>query len=488
MMAGSRTFAPGLALEPHKLAALAQPIGTAPAPALAAVALDQGDGREAIPRVRAGERVRMGQLIALAEDQRGTDVHAPVAGRVRAVVPLVGLPGQAIILDNDGSDEPDPACVPCPDHDSLEPSELLARLRKAGIAGLGGAAYPTAAKLAFGRDRAIGHLVLNGAECEPWICCDDALMRERAGDVVLGAQVMLRACGASHCSIAIEDDKPEAAVAMREAVAASGDPRLSVIVLPALYPAGAERQLLTAITGLEVPSGRWPPDAGLLCQNVGTAAAVAHYWRTGEPLIRRVVTVNGSGVARPGNLDVRIGTPLAGLIAFAGGYAGSPVRLWQGGGMTGRALPDDSLPVTRATNCVVAATHVDLRPPAGPEMACIRCGDCASVCPAGLLPQQLHRAVRSGDEAALARFGLADCIECGCCDYVCPSAIPLTERFRRARAEMRERKEATRRANEARLHFEQRQQRLADLEELRRREFEEARRRAREPAPGGDRQ
>lgn len=484
-MTGSRRFASGLALESHKRAPLARPIRTVPAAALATVALDQGDGREAVPCVRAGERVRMGQLVADGPDVAGIGLHAPVAGQVRAIAPLAGLPGPGIQIENDGSDEPDPDCEPCPDYASLDPAELIELLRRAGVAGLGGAAFPTAAKLARGRALAVAHLVLNGVECEPWICCDDALMRERAGDVVLGAQVMLHACGAARCTVAVEDDKPEAVAAMRVALEATGDTRLSLTVLPALYPAGAERQLLTAITGVEVPSGSWPPDAGLLCQNVGTAAAVARTVRTGEPLIRRIVTVTGSGVACPGNFEARIGTPLADLVASAGGYAGSPQRLWQGGSMTGRALPDDALPVTRATNCVVAATDTDLRPPAGPEMPCIRCGDCASACPAGLLPQQLHLAIRGADEAALARFGLADCIECGCCDYVCPSAIPLTERFRSARIALRERIETTHRAHEARRHFEQRQQRLARLEEERRRDFEEARRRA-QVAPGDD--
>ncbi len=488
-MAGTGRFAVGLSLASHKRQAMRRPIAAAAAPPLAVVALDQGDGRIATPCIRAGDGVRVGSVLARAGDGAEADIHAPVAGQVREIAMLPtparsGL-GLCIAIDNDGSDEPDPTNEPCPDYVGLPPDALIERIRRAGIVGLGGAAFPTAAKLDHGRERGIGHLVLNGAECEPWICCDDALMRERAPDIVLGAQVMMHATGAGRCTIAIEDDKPEAEVALRAGLALSGDARLAVAVLPALYPAGAERQLLTAVTGVEVPQRGWPSDVGLLCQNVGTAAAIAQFVRTGEPLIRRIVTVTGSGVAQPCNLDARIGTPLAALIEAGGGYAGVPQRLWYGGSMTGRALADDALPLTKSMNCIVAATGADLQA-AGPELPCIRCGDCARVCPAGLLPQQLHRAVRSADEASLARFGLADCIECGCCDYVCPSAIPLAERFRLARQAMRERESSAARAAQARLHFEHRERRLAALEDARQREFEEARRRARGPTPSGD--
>jgi H+/Na+-translocating ferredoxin:NAD+ oxidoreductase subunit C len=478
----------GLLLETHKQAAMQQPIAAAPAPALAFVALDQGDGRPVEPCVHEGDRVWLGTPIGRAPTDTGADLHAPVAGRVRAIAPLAGAvdAGPMVVIESDGTDERDPHCQPCTELASLAPEMLIERVRRAGIVGLGGAGYPTAAKLARGRERSIAHLVLNGAECEPWICCDDALMREAAADVVYGAQLMLQACGAARGTIAIEDDKPEAGAALHSALAACGDARLALAVLPAVYPAGAERQLLTEVTGIEVPQGGWPPDVGLLCQNVGTAAAIARWARTGEPLIRRVVTATGSGVAQPRNLEARIGTPLAGLIEAAGGYVGTPRRLWSGGSMTGRALADDAVPLTKTMNCIVAATDADLRPPARAELPCIRCGDCARVCPAVLLPQQLHRAVRSGDDTAAERFGLADCIECGCCDYVCPSAIPLTERFRDARLARRERLARETRAAQARLHFELHQKRGAEREEERRREFEEARRQARGQPPGGN--
>jgi electron transport complex protein RnfC len=478
----------GLLLEAHKRTAMQRPIAAAPAPPLAWVALDQGDGRPVEPCVHEGQRVRLGSTIGRGRNDNDADLHAPVAGRVRAIAPLAAAvdAGPMIVIENDGSDERDAQCEPGIEPASLAPETLIERIRRAGIVGLGGAGFPTAAKLARGRERAIEHLVLNGAECEPWICCDDALMREAADEVVYGAQLMLHACGAARGTIAVEDDKPEAEAALRIALAGRGDARLALAVLPAFYPAGAERQLLTEVAGVEVPQGGWPPDVGLLCQNVGTAAAIARWARTGEPLIRRVITVTGSGVVRPCNFEARVGAPLAGLIEAAGGYAGTPRRLWSGGSMTGRALADDAMPLVKTMNCIVAATDADLRLPAGPELPCIRCGDCARVCPAVLLPQQLHRAVVSGDADAAERFGLADCIECGCCDYVCPSAIPLTERFRVARIARRERLASEQRAAQARLHFELHQRRGAAREDERRREFEEARRRARGQPPDGD--
>jgi len=311
-------------------------------------------------------------------------------------------------------------------------------------------------------------------------------MRERAGDVVLGTQVMMRACGARHATIAIEDDKPEAMAAVQTALSGARDERISLLALRALYPAGAERQLLAAVTGREVPHDALPPAVGLVCQNVGTAAAVAAWVRTGQPCISRIVTVTGGGVNRPTNLEARIGTALSALVAECGGYCGHPQRLIAGGSMTGQALGSDAVPLTKAINCVLVAADADLAP-RGPEMPCIRCGDCATACPAGLLPQQLHRAALSDDAELFERHGLADCIECGCCDYVCPSQIPLTSRFRAARGRAKARREEMRRAAEARQRFEQRERRLAARAEAERCAFDEARRRARgDGPPSGD--
>jgi electron transport complex protein RnfC len=321
--------------------------------------------------------------------------------------------------------------------------------------------------------------VLNGAECEPWICCDDALLREQAEDVLLGARVLMHALTADACVVAIEDDKPQAIAAVRAGIAATGATGVEVQVLPAIYPQGAERQLVTAVTGDEVPSRRLPAEIGVTCQNVATAAAIARWMRTGEPCVSRVVTVTGNGVGRPCNVRARIGTPLVALVEAAGGYRDTPLQLIAGGNMTGRALPSDEIGLAKAMNCVLVATHADLVSRTSAfERPCIRCGDCAVVCPAGLLPQQLHRAAVAEDEASLRDLGLWDCIDCGCCDYVCPSQIPLAHRFRIARGRLREREDASRQAAAARERHERRERRLEQAALAEQEAFEAARRRA----------
>jgi len=482
-MSSRPTLPAGLRLDARKTRPLQQPLHAAPAPQVAVLALDQGSGESAEPTVAVGARVGIGTRVARAVGAAATDLHSPVAGVVVEIAarPTVTGAGRCISIENDATDMRDPALLPV-DWRSLDASSLLDRLRGAGIAGLGGAAFPAANKLALARASAAAHLVLNGAECEPWICCDDALMRERAADVVLGSQVMLAACGATHCTIALEDDKPEAAAAIAAAIAAARDDRVELIELPAIYPLGAERQLVEAVTGREVPHDELPPAVGVVCQNVGTAAAVARFVGTGEPVVSRIVTVTGSGVTRAGNVEVRIGTPITDLIAACGGYQGDPARLIVGGAMTGRSLSSDIVPTTKAVNCVVAATPADLTI-RGPEMPCIRCGDCATACPARLLPQQLHRAARADDRNALAQLGLADCIECGCCDYVCPSQIPLTARFHAARLQLQLHEADRQRAAAARERFERRERRLAEQAEAERLAFEAARRRARGAGP-----
>jgi electron transport complex protein RnfC len=250
---------------------------------------------------------------------------------------------------------------------------------------------------------------------------------------------------------------------MRQAITERRDERIQLVIVPRVYPAGGQRQLIATVFGVEVPFDGLPTDIGILCQNVGTAAAIAQWVRDERPLISRIVTVTGDGVRSPANLDVRLGTPIACVIAECGGYTQRVTRLIMGGSMMGRALPHDELPVTKATNCVIAASALDLQP-RSEEMPCIRCGACSEVCPAVLLPQQLHWYLRAGELAALETLGLMDCIECGCCDYVCPSQIPLAERFRETKPVLLRQRMGHASAAAARAAFEARTARLARLE------------------------
>jgi len=474
----------GLRLDAHKERSTAAPIAVAPAPRVAVLPLDQHAGEAAIPIVSTGDTVAVGQPIARPGAELSAWLHAPISGRVVAIEPRpaahrAGEASMSVVIANDGRETRYVPERSLSDYANITPLELREWIERGGIVGLGGAAFPTALKLARATDRSALSLLLNGAECEPFISCDEMLMRERADDIVYGARVLLHALEADECVIALEDSSPQAADALRAALARADDARIRLVTVPTLYPVGGERQLITAVFGREVPSDGWPLDIGIVSQNVATAAAVARWIRDGEPLISRIVTVTGDGVARPRNLEARVGTPIAELIAACDGYTPRVERLLMGGTMMGIALPSDELAVVKATNCIVAASALDLQQRA-PEMPCIRCGNCSEVCPAFLLPQQIHASARANDLAGLERYGLMDCIECGCCDYVCPSQIPLVERFRTAKPQLAAHLQARASARASRLRYENRRERLARLEAERRARLEEKRRLARQ--------
>jgi electron transport complex protein RnfC len=469
----------GLQLDGHKRRSSASPLRAASPPAQAVLPLDQHTGLPAVALVKPGDAVRMGQPIAQPQSEMSAWIHSPVSGRVTAIEPRPapnhgGDAAPCIVIANDSRDERHSANQPI-DFQSVDPVDLCEHIARGGIVGLGGATFPTAIKLLQARSKGQVHLILNGVECEPWISCDDVLMRERAQDVVLGARILCRALGASKCTIAIENDMPEAIQAIGVELKAGAVHDIAVRAIPSIYPAGGERQLITTLTGLEVPADGLPSDIGMVCQNVGTAAAIARWIRDGEPLIRRIVTLTGSGVREPMNLEVRIGTLIADLIQGCGGYRNTVTELIMGGSMMGTALPRDDVPVIKGTNCVIAATPTDFRR-RGPQMPCIRCGNCSMACPAALLPQQLLWYGLGGDLPALDRHGLLECIECGCCDHVCPSQIPLAQRFREFKPALLDALGVRERADDARLRFESREQRLARLEAERRARLEEKRR------------
>ena len=461
-----RDFHGGLYLTPRKEITDRKTSILHPLPQRMFLPLRQHAGPPAMPIVKPGDKVLKGQQIARAAGRAGLPIHASTSGRITDIadhpVPRPGgLSAPCFTLEPDGEDRLFDI-RPLHQYDRLALEHLQEALRECGIAGLGGAGFPTWMKIREGVENAVDTLIINGVECEPHISCDDRLIQEKADYIVAGAKMIRHAVQAEHCVIAVEDDMTEAHACLAKALADAAADDLELVMVPTRYPTGEENQLIKVLTGKEVPSGGLPIHAGIVIQNVATAAAVYRAVTRGEPIISRYVTVTGL-VQNPINLQVLLGTPIRDCLATCGYEHSDDKQVILGGPMMGAEAATLDIPVIKTTNCILAQT----KPPPRPERPCIRCGDCMPVCPAKLLPQQLYWFARSGQHELARQYHLADCIECGCCAYVCPSDIPLVRYYRQAKAEIAAEKKRRQRSEADKQHYLARNARLAKEEEER---------------------
>ena len=450
-------FHGGLHITPphHKNMSTGAPSREAALSAEYAISLRQRDGSAYLAKVAPGERVLRGQLLAEPVNSQDAPVHAPTSGTIRAIEPRPEMhpanqPVPHLILASDGKDESVPPLTAL-DPATTDADALRERIAACGIVGLGGAGFPTARKLGHPANT----LVINAAECEPYITCDDLQIRENAADIIHGAQIAAKILGAEHIHFGIEDDKPQAIAALERAAADINDPRLKISSVPTRYPSGNARQLFELLLGVRVPADQHASDYGLICHNSGTMKAVYDAVIRGEPLTERYTTISGEGVNQPQVLRIRTGAPVRDLIAQAGGEKGDN-RYIIGGPMMGYQIISADTPLQKTGNSLL------LLPAIAPaeESPCIRCSRCADACPMELLPQQLLWYSQSDEHKRLKQYRLYDCIECGICAAVCPSAIPLVQYYRHSKGAIRAADEKARAAEHARTRHEARTARL----------------------------
>ncbi len=438
------TFYGGVHPSTFKTLASDRPAKKAYIPRKVVLPLLQHAGSPAEPVVTVGSSVKVGDMIARPSGHVSAAIHASISGRVTRMThsPTRVQPRVlSITIESQGGEDQDfKAPRPARDADSLPSEELLAIVRDAGIVGLGGAVFPTHVKLGTPKTKSVDTVILNGAECEPYLACDHRLMLEKPKEIVRGLEIIAKILGAGSAYIAIEDNKRSAIYAMERAlesfVAArqprpgqprrkAASPQVKIAALRTKYPQGAEKQIIKAITGREVPAGGLPMDVGCVVQNVATAFAIYEAVTSGKPLIERIITVTGPCVREPVNTWVRMGTMLSDLVGHLGGFAKEPAQVIVGGPMMGVAQYTIDIPVTKGFNGVIFLPKEDLD--TSKESVCIRCGRCVEVCPMGLVPTSLMYRVKHEIFEEAQQLGITNCYECGACAYTCPAKIPLLD-------------------------------------------------------------
>ncbi|MDE8555090.1 electron transport complex subunit RsxC [Pantoea vagans] len=452
------------------------PLSELPLPHRFIIPLKQHIGHEGEICVAPGEKVLRGQPLTFGTG-RMLPIHAPTSGVIEDIGQHMtahpsGLSELCIFLTPDGEDSWVPL-DPLPDYRQHPRADIVQRIHDAGIAGLGGAGFPTATKLKGGL-RGVKTLIINAAECEPYITADDRLMQDYAAEVLEGSRILAWVLQAERVLIGIEDNKPEAIAALKQALGSERD--LQIRVIPTKYPSGGAKQLTHILTGMEVPHGGRSTDIGVLMQNVGTAWAVKRAIINGEPITERVVTLTGEAIAQPRNVWSRLGTPISHLLHQVGFTPAPRQMVIMGGPLMGFTLPSLDVPVVKITNCILAPSASEMGN-SDEEQSCIRCSACADACPAKLLPQQLYWYSQGGDHDKARAHHIDDCIECGACAYVCPSNIPLVQYYRQEKAELRAIDLEAKRTLEAKARFEARQARLEREKQAREARHEEAKQR-----------
>ncbi len=403
------------------------------------IPLSQHIGAPCQATVSIGDSVKKGQVVGMANAFVSAPVHATVSGKVVAIAPFPHTMGRdvlSVVIENNGKEDWINEISENPDYLSLEAEALKNLVKDAGIVGMGGATFPTHVKLSPPKEKKIDYVILNGAECEPYLTADHRVMLEQAEAVVEGLKVLMKIVGVSKGYIGIEDNKPDAISAMSAAVA--GDDSIQVYSLKVKYPQGAEKMLIKAIVNREVPAGGLPMDVGVVVQNVGTAVAIYDAVRYGRPLLQRVVSVTGRGINDPKNLMVRIGTPLSQLIEECGGFKYDSGKVIAGGPMMGMAQSTLEAPVIKGTSGLLALTPEESE--VSVHGACIRCGRCIDACPMGLQPAMLSLLIEHGFYDDTKEYDLMNCFECGTCAYICPAKRPIVQWIKLAKMNLAQKK------------------------------------------------